>query len=76
MLHHRFREQIENLSLPGLAAEVVRPKGFVLCPPFLVEGMNGGCCWVQQQIYQLAFQQAEAVVRPSRFERAMAQVWN
>jgi hypothetical protein len=32
--------------------------------------------WQQQQVYRLAFEQAQAVVRPSLPERDLLGVWN
>jgi hypothetical protein len=52
----------------GTAAQVARAGAFVACPMALLQGGVGpSLLW--QQVYQLAFEQAQAVVRPSRLER-------
>jgi len=44
--------------------------GFVACPV----GSSAG--WQWQQIYRLAYEQARAVVQPSRLERLLARSFN
>jgi hypothetical protein len=47
----------------------------MLCPPALLPSQPGNlCAW--QGVYQLAFQQAQAVVRPSLLERDLLGHWN
>src|SRR5262245_45234484 len=67
MNHHRFAALLEPARLPQ-STPATSPGGFVACP--LALGMVGGACWAQQQVYQWAFAQAQAVVRPSLLERA------
>ncbi len=43
---------------------------FLVCPLPLLQG--GGVPPLWQQVYQLALEQAQAVVRPSRWERLVA----
>jgi hypothetical protein len=69
---HRFREQAEALVSSRDATKPIVYAGFVACPLGLVAAMTGGLCGMQQQVYEWAFQQAQAVVRPSRLERAFA----
>jgi hypothetical protein len=69
---HRFREQVEVLFPSRPATEPGMYAGFVACPLGLVAAMTGGLSLMQQQIYQWAFQQALAVVCPSRLEQAFA----
>jgi len=49
------------------------PAGFMLCPACLMNAAQWAC---QQQLYLWAFQQAQAVVRPSLPERDLLGVWN
>jgi hypothetical protein len=47
----------------------------MLCPLALVQNHLGGpSAW--QRVYQLAFEQAQAVVRPSLLERDLLAHWN
>jgi hypothetical protein len=46
---------------------------FCACPPCLMRGP--AWAW-QQQVYQRAFAEAQAVVRPSILERDLLGVWN
>jgi hypothetical protein len=64
MQRHRFLEQLEQVDWDSTP---VAASGFVVCPLF---GLPG---WAPsspvQQVYQLALDQARAVVGPSRLER-------
>jgi hypothetical protein len=66
MSRHRFLDLVQpepTLSSAGLPAG--NASGFMVCPLVL---QAGAWAW-QQQVYQWAFEQAQAVVRPSRLER-------
>ena len=71
MQYHRFLGQLDNSSASPVAVGVSSAPsvgGFVLCPPAcLPVGWAGQA--MMWQVYQLAYQQAQAVVRPSRLER-------
>jgi len=70
-----YHPEEEVCRLPRPAAVSVTPAGFVVCPPAL----PGGCAAQSeaiQALYQLALEQAQAVVRPSLPERDLAAVWN
>jgi hypothetical protein len=65
MHRHRFGGQAN----PGSRVEEPTPtvEGFVLCP-LALQGWQGPVCpW--QDVYQRAYAQARAVVRPSLLER-------
>ena len=69
---HRFREQLETYRLPRPAAPQLSIDQFFLfplgwLPPLTVQ---------QQMLYQVAFEQAQAVAQPSLPERDLAGVWN
>lgn len=67
MPRHRFAEILEATE-PAVAT-AVNPAAFVLCP---LLGMGGGpMASVWQQVYHLAYEQAKAVVAPSRLERLL-----
>jgi hypothetical protein len=66
---------IPNRFLPSTPAPAPSPGGFVLCP-FCLPLAPAGCAPWQQALYQWAFAQAQAVVRPSLPERDLLAVWN
>lgn len=49
----------------------VIPQGFALCPPQLATANS-----VQQEIYRLAYQRAQAAVQVPRHYRQLFSVWN
>ncbi|HWG44711.1 MAG TPA: hypothetical protein VN688_18190 [Gemmataceae bacterium] len=74
MHHHRFLDLEEFAPLPAVATPSPA-SAFLVCPLVLSQGGMGlPCPW--QQIYQLAYERAQAVVRPSRLERLQAVSWN
>ena len=75
MHSHRFRNQTDLWRRSRSQEALVSAKGFMLCPPALLPVEPASlCAW--QGIYQLAFQQAQAVVRPSLLERDLHANWN
>jgi hypothetical protein len=62
--------------LPQPAEPALHPQAFCLCPAGMVPGIGGGQWFMVQQIYQVAFAQAQAVARPSLLERDLLGVWN
>ncbi|MBL8797578.1 MAG: hypothetical protein JNM56_27005 [Planctomycetia bacterium] len=68
MRGHNDLPDAELLRLPRPAPAAITPRGFIcsICQPSPV----------QQALYQLAFEQAQAVARPSLPERDLAAVWN
>ena len=64
MSRHRFLDQLRPEPAVPAALVPALTSGFVACPLVLQAQM----AW-QQQVYQWAFEQAVAVVRPSRLER-------
>jgi hypothetical protein len=76
MNRHRFqlqdRTEIERYRLPQPQAKVTTPESFMACPAFLFQGLTAE----QRSIYQWAYEQARAVVRPSLLERDLLAVWN
>jgi hypothetical protein len=64
---------MKPVAVAGVPAS---PCGFMLCPAALLQGVDSGRHGWQQQVYQWAFEQAQAVVRPSILERDLLGVWN
>jgi hypothetical protein len=52
------------------------PSTFVFCPMPWVAPVTPEQWMMQQWVYQCAFEQAKAVVRPSILERDLLGVWN
>jgi hypothetical protein len=74
---HRFRETFATRILPGLSRPPVNFTAFCACPVGLFQGVATPLwLWQQQYLYQLALDQAEAVVRPSLPERDLLGYWN
>lgn len=69
MRGHNYLSDAEMHRLPRPVAAAITPSGFVMCSV----GQPSPC---QQMLYQLAFEQAQAVARPSLPERDLAAVWN
>ncbi len=75
MHHHRFLQQKGFAPLSSVAASAPSASAFMVCPAVLSQGWMGQPCpW--RQLYQLAYEQARAVLRPSRLERLQAVSWN
>jgi hypothetical protein len=75
MHRHRFLEREKFAPLAALPAALPSASAFMVCPVMLSQGWMGQPCpW--RQIYQLAYEQAQAVVGPSRLERLQAVSWN
>ena len=77
MNHHRLSLLAEETyRLPRPSGPGVSPATFVAYPMALLQGLSDAQQLWQQSIYQLAFEQAQADLRPSLPERDLAGVWN
>lgn len=76
MRHHRFSHLIPMERQPEPQQPAVNPAAFCLCPASMMPAMPPDQWLMRQMIYQMAFQQAQAVVRPSLPERDLLAVWN
>jgi hypothetical protein len=74
--HHRFANQTERYHLPSLLAPAFAPGSFIACPLALCQGLTVAQLLGQAAVYQLAFEQAQATLRPSLPERDLLAVWN
>lgn len=73
MSNRRFPTMPESIvRLPQPPVQPLAPEAFVLCP---LKG-NPDQWTAQQWLYQRAFEEAQAVVRPSILERNLLTVWN
>jgi hypothetical protein len=76
MPHHRFQEPFDFYRLPQPAVQAPTSGSFVACPAALVQGLSPTQQLWQCSLYQLAFEQAQAMARPSLVERDLLGVWN
>ncbi len=74
MPHHRFAALFGQQRLPHPQAQPISRSAFCACPASL--RMRGLALAWQQRLYQIAYQEAQAVVRPSLPERDLLGVWN
>lgn len=69
MFHKRTVPEPAPITLPRPPQASVAPQAFLFCPAL-------GLSPVQQWLYQKAFEEAQAVTRPSIVERDLLAVWN
>ena len=74
MKRNRISAFQADLPRPPQPPAAVSPWGLVFCPP--PGGMTVEQWGWQQALYRWAFEQAQAVVRPSLPERDLLAVWN
>jgi hypothetical protein len=71
-----FLDQVEIYPLPRTAAPLMQPSAIVLIPAgfWLVKSVDH---WqLTLALYQRAFQEAQAIAKPSLVERDLMGVWN
>lgn len=74
MRQPRFTMNDQNYRLPAAAAPSLQPNAFSLCSAFVPQCADH---WAMvQHIYMCAFQEAQAVAKPSLPERDLLAVWN
>jgi hypothetical protein len=73
---HRFRSWLGENRLSQSSVAQPSLKGFVACPVPVLQAFGMHQLTRQQQLYQMAFQEAQAVARPSILERDLLGVWN
>jgi hypothetical protein len=76
MRRARLDAAITDHRLPQPATPGLQPQAFFLCPLGGLPLGGAGQWLMMQQLYQMAFAQAQAVVRPSLPERDLLAVWN
>jgi len=71
MHNRRFDVEAQSNPLPGSPQPHHQPASFMICPAAIVPaGMAEPGSW-QRSVYHWAFQQAQACLRPSRFEQRL-----
>jgi hypothetical protein len=76
MFRQRLRGEGESVRLPAPPQAVIAPHAFVLCPFGCAPGVNPVQWLCQQAVYRWAFEEAQAVARPSILERDLLAAWN
>jgi hypothetical protein len=76
MHRQRFAREPYVIRLPQPPSPGIAPHAFVLCPLVLLPGESLEQWLWRQSVYQRAFEQAQAVARPSLLERDLLAVWN
>jgi hypothetical protein len=76
MFRNRIIDQVETPRLPVPPMPEASISGFTFCPLVCVPGVNIAQLMCQQAVYRWAYEQAQAVVRPSLPERDLLAVWN
>jgi len=76
MRHHRWQSAVDHLPSCQPSRAILLPGSFMLCPLALQQGLTAAQQWGQWSLYQLAFEQAQAQLRPSLPERDLLAVWN
>jgi hypothetical protein len=77
MGHNRLLgQQVEPILLPQPPLPEPQIGSFIICPVVLCQGLTPIQYGWQWMIYQIAYQQAQAIARPSLPERDLLAVWN
>lgn len=76
MSRQRMPRGEHAVRLPQPLPEAVAPNAFVACPLGASPSANPVQWLCQQALYRWAFEQAQAVARPSILERDLLGVWN
>jgi hypothetical protein len=76
MSHHRFQDPFDSYHPPQPPIPVPASGSFVACPAALVQALSPAQHLWQCSLYQLAFEQAQAMARPSIVERDLHSCWN
>lgn len=76
MQRHRFSHILNATQDKHQAGPIANTTGFVVFPLAGDRGWTGAPERWQQQVYQWAFEQAQAVNKPSWIERDLLGVWN
>lgn len=65
-----------QVRLPEPPVSSPTPNTFILCPSWLIPGVGLEQWLAMQWVYQQAFAEAQAVVKPSILERDLLGCWN
>jgi hypothetical protein len=70
MNQNRLPRLLQPEPVPAANPGAILPAGFAVCPMGLVQSV-----W-QQQLYQAAFERAQATLAPPRHHRLNLECWN
>lgn len=76
MFSHPFSDAAAAVRLPKAPAPNLSPNTFVVCSAGVLPALSIEQWLWQQWVYQRAYEEALAVLRPSLLERDLLGVWN
>jgi hypothetical protein len=76
MSRNRFSSLLESYRLPQPPQAPVTSEGFVVCPLPVQQALSLEQMVWRSALYQLAFEQTQAQLRPSLPERDLLAMWN
>jgi hypothetical protein len=76
MSRHRLLPEMEPIRLPQPPAPAIASDAFVMFPLGCPPATNPVQWLCQQALYRWAFEEAQAVARPSILQRDLLGVWN
>jgi hypothetical protein len=77
MTTHRFLDQLGDPHNATSGPAGIVPGAFMVCPLVLCPAFAGPLAAWQQQVYQVAFEQAQAAAHlPAQVERDLFAIWN
>jgi len=76
MHRNRITAEAESIRLPRAPQAPVQPQSFFWYPVSWLPGNGAARGSALEELYRLAFEQAQAVARPSLPERDLLAVWN
>ncbi len=76
MRRHQVLFDLQLYRVPQPPAPTMVPAAFAMCPLSMMPGASAAQWLAVQQIYRAAFEQAQAVARPSILERDLLAMWN
>jgi hypothetical protein len=68
--------EAETYRLPKSPPPAIAPGSFMVCPLALIQTWSAAQLHFQSTVYQIAFDQAQAIAQPSLLERDLLGVWN
>ena len=76
MLRNIFSQDSRNHLQPRTNSVRLNSAGFMACPAAVKQLMCPQQLALSNQLYQVAFEQAQQVIQPSILERDLLAVWN
>jgi hypothetical protein len=71
-----YMGEAEAYRVPQAPPPTITPGSFIVCPFAITQTWSAAQQSFQSSLYQVAWEQARAVVQPSLLERDLLGVWN